>query len=70
MSDKSVRFPIDVALADRPSGEKVIWKVIDLGSLLVCIQAAALMKVISGAWSLGMGGGSEGEGVHGDSAGR
>ena len=42
----------------------------DPGSLLACIYAAALIKVISGAWSLGIGGGSEGEGIHGDSAGR
>ena len=70
MSDKSVGLPIDIALADRPSGEKVIWKVMDLGSLLACIYAAALMKVISGAWSLGIGGGSESGGIRGDSAGR
>ena len=70
MSDKSAGFPIDVALADRPSGEKVIWKVMDLGSLLAHIYTAALMKAISRAWSLGIGGGSEGEGIHGDSTGR
>ena len=70
MSDKSVGLPVDVALADKPSGEKVIWKVIDPGSLLAHIYAAALMKAISGAWSLGIGGGSEGEGVCEDSAGR
>ena len=70
MSDKSVGLPVDVALADRPSGEKVIWKVMDPGSLLVRIYTAALMKAILGAWSLGIGGGSESGGVHRDSAGR
>ena len=67
MSDNSVGFPVDVALADKPSGEKVIWKVMDPGSLLACIYVAALMKVISGAWSLGV---SESGGIRGDSAGR
>ena len=42
----------------------------DLGSLLACIYMAALMNAIFGAWSLGIGGGSEGVGVHGHSAGR
>ena len=70
MSDKSVGLPVDIALADKPSGEKVIWKVMDPGSLLACIYMAALMKVILGAWRLGIGGGSEGEGIHGDSTGR
>ena len=70
MSDKSVGLPVDIALADRPLGEKVIWKVMDPGSLLVCIYAAKLIKAISGAWSLGIGGGLEGEGICGDSAGR
>ena len=70
MSDKSIGFPVDVALADKPSGEKVIWKVMDPGSLLARIYAAALMKAILGAWSLGIGGGLESGGIHGDSAGR
>ena len=70
MSDRSVGLPVDIDLADKPSGEKVIWKVMDPGSLLACIYAAALMKAISGAWSLGIGGGSESGGIRGDSAGR
>ena len=70
MSNKSIEFPIDVALADKPSGEKVIWKVMDPGSLLAHIYMAALMNAISEAWSLGIGGGLEGGGVHRDSAGR
>ena len=42
----------------------------DPGSLLARIYVAALMKAILGAWSLGIGGGLEGEGIRGDATGR
>ena len=49
MSDKSVRFSVDVALADRPSGESHLKS--DRSG-----EFTSAHIMISGAWSLGIGG--------------